>query len=56
MDLLIIYLDGVIFAKHHVLVAVGVDTEGRDARTHRLWLVTAWKRVSRISPSRDVRP
>lgn len=29
VDLLIIYLDGVVFAEHHVLVAVGVDPEGR---------------------------
>ena len=29
VELLIIYLDGVIFGEHHVLVAVGVDTEGR---------------------------
>ena len=28
LDLLIIYLDGVIFGDHHVLVAVGVDAEG----------------------------
>jgi transposase-like protein len=28
LDLLILYLDGVIFGDHHVLVAVGVDTEG----------------------------
>ncbi len=28
LDLLIIYLDGVIFGEHHVLVAVGVDAEG----------------------------
>ncbi len=28
LDLLIIYVDGVIFGDHHVLVAVGVDTEG----------------------------
>lgn len=28
LDLLVIYLDGVIFGDHHVLVAVGVDTEG----------------------------
>jgi transposase-like protein len=28
MDLLVIYLDGVIFGAHHVLVAVGVDAEG----------------------------
>ena len=29
MDLLILYLDGVIFGEHHVLVAVGVDERGR---------------------------
>jgi transposase-like protein len=29
VELLIIYLDGVIFGEHHVLVAVGVDPEGR---------------------------
>jgi len=29
LDLLIIYWDGVIFGGHHVLVAVGVDPEGR---------------------------
>jgi len=29
LDLLIIYLDGVIFGDHHVLVAVGVDEEGK---------------------------
>ena len=29
LDLLIIYLDGVIFGDHHVLVAVGVDAEGK---------------------------
>ena len=29
MDLLILYLDGVIFGEHHVLVAVGVDEGGR---------------------------
>src|SRR5207245_2296981 len=29
VDLLIIYLDGVILGEHHVLVAVGADTEGR---------------------------
>lgn len=28
LDLLILYLDGVIFGEHHVLVAVGVDEEG----------------------------
>ncbi len=28
LDLLILYLDGVIFGEHHVLVAVGVDGEG----------------------------
>ena len=28
LDLLIIYVDGVIFGEHHVLVAVGVDAEG----------------------------
>ena len=28
LNLLIIYLDGVIFGDHHVLVAVGVDAEG----------------------------
>jgi len=28
LELLILYLDGVIFGDHHVLVAVGVDTEG----------------------------
>ncbi len=28
LDLLIIYLDGVIFGDHHVLVVVGVDAEG----------------------------
>ena len=28
LDLLILYLDGVIFGEHHVLVAVGVDAEG----------------------------
>ena len=28
-ELLVIYLDGVIFGEHHVLVAVGVDAEGR---------------------------
>lgn len=29
VELLILYLDGVIFGEHHVLVAVGVDAEGR---------------------------
>jgi len=29
LELLIIYLDGVIFGQHHVLVAVGVDAEGK---------------------------
>jgi putative transposase len=29
LELLIIYLDGVIFGEHHVLVAVGVDAEGK---------------------------
>jgi putative transposase len=29
VDLLVIYLDGLIFGKHHVLSAVGVDAEGR---------------------------
>jgi len=29
VDLLIVYVDGVIFGKHHVLAAVGVDGEGR---------------------------
>jgi len=29
LDLLILYLDGVIFGEHHVLVAVGVDEEGK---------------------------
>jgi transposase-like protein len=29
LDLLIIYLDGVIFGDHYVLVAVGVDEEGK---------------------------
>lgn len=33
MDLLILYLDGVIFGEHHVLVAVGVDERGREARS-----------------------
>jgi transposase-like protein len=28
-EILIIYLDGIIFGEHHVLVAVGVDAEGR---------------------------
>ena len=28
LDLLILYLDGVIFGEHHVLVAVGVDVDG----------------------------
>lgn len=28
LDLLVIYVDGVIFGEHHVLGAVGVDTEG----------------------------
>ena len=28
LDLLVLYLDGVIFGDHHVLVAVGVDAEG----------------------------
>jgi len=28
VELLILYLDGVIFGEHHVLVAVGVDREG----------------------------
>ena len=27
-DLLIIYLDGLVFGQHHVLMAIGVDTEG----------------------------
>ncbi len=29
LDLLVIYLDGVMFGEHHVLVAVGVDGEGK---------------------------
>jgi len=29
LELLILYLDGVIFGEHHVLVAVGVDAEGK---------------------------
>lgn len=29
VELLVIYLDGIIFGEHHVLVAVGVDPEGR---------------------------
>jgi putative transposase len=29
LELLILYLDGVIFGEHHVLVAVGVDREGK---------------------------
>lgn len=29
VNLLVLYLDGVIFGEHHVLVAVGVDAEGR---------------------------
>jgi len=29
LELLILYLDGVIFGEHHVLVAVGVDAEGQ---------------------------
>ena len=29
LELLILYLDGVIFGEHHVLVAVGVDEKGR---------------------------
>jgi transposase-like protein len=29
LELLVLYLDGVIFGKHHVVVAVGVDREGR---------------------------
>jgi len=28
LDLLVIYLDGLVFGKHHVLTAVGVDTKG----------------------------
>jgi len=36
LELLIIYLDGVIFGDHHVLAAVGVDAEGRK---HILGLV-----------------
>ncbi len=28
LDLLILYLEGVIFGEHHVLVAVGVDEKG----------------------------
>src|SRR5438045_8412268 len=29
VNLLVIYLDGVIFGDHHVLVAMGVDGEGK---------------------------
>ncbi len=29
VEFLILYLDGIVFGEHHVLVAVGVDTEGR---------------------------
>jgi transposase-like protein len=36
LDILIIYLDGLIFGAHHVLSAVGVDTEGQK---HVLGLV-----------------
>ena len=28
LDLLIIYMDGICFAEHHVIAAVGVDAEG----------------------------
>jgi transposase-like protein len=28
VELLVLYVDGIIFGEHHVLVAVGVDTEG----------------------------
>jgi len=36
LDLLVVYLDGLIFGGHHVLSAVGVDVEGRQ---HVLGLV-----------------
>lgn len=29
LDLLVIYLDGLVFGEHHLLAAVGVDSEGR---------------------------
>ncbi len=29
VELLVIYLDGLVFGEHHVICAVGVDTEGR---------------------------
>ncbi len=29
LDLLVLYLDGLVFGEHHVLTAVGVDTDGR---------------------------
>lgn len=28
VDILVVYLDGIIFGEHHIIVAVGVDTEG----------------------------
>jgi len=36
LDILILYLDGLVFGGHHVIVAVGVDAEGRK---HVLGLV-----------------
>jgi putative transposase len=29
VDLLVVYIDGIIFGEHHVIVAVGVDAQGR---------------------------
>lgn len=29
LDILVVYIDGIIFGEHHVIVAVGVDTGGR---------------------------
>lgn len=29
LDILVVYIDGIIFGEHHVIVAVGVDTSGR---------------------------
>ena len=29
VDILVVYLDGIIFGEHHIIVAVGVDTEGQ---------------------------
>jgi transposase-like protein len=59
-DILIIYLDGLVFGRHHVLTAIGVDTEGYK---HVLGLVegasenaTAVKALLEDLVSRGIKP